>query len=143
MKYEYMLKVWGGFFNKEYRDQHNIEEGYYYFDKCEDRSVFIKKLEDIEKNLKAHYLMVDCREGYNLRTDTVLHRVINYQGKDYHSSRNLGRGYPFYAAETFLENNWYLGFNDYPLGEDFDYSSEDIEVVSEWIDGSFCIEEGL
>jgi len=141
MKYEYMLLVWGGFFNKEFQDIHKIEEGYYYFDTAEERETFVKKLRSIEEDLGAWYLMTLTQEGYHLRKDVILHRVTRFEGKDYHTSTEQIRGCSFETAKYHMENKWYLGFNDYPLGEDFDYDSDKVEVIAEWIEGCFDIGE--
>ena len=66
-----------------------------------------------------------------------MHRVIKYEGKEYYSKYELSPNYPYDAAKYHLENKWYPGFNDYPLGEDFDY--ENVETVQEWITGAFDI----
>ena len=38
-----------------------------------------------------------------------------------------------------MENKWYVGFNDYPMGGDFDYDNEEFEVIQEWISGAFLL----
>ena len=43
-------------------------------------------------------------------------------------------------VEYIIEEKWYPGFNDYPLGEDFDYNSDGFEVIQEWITGGFNVE---
>ena len=42
-----------------------------------------------------------------------------------------------------MENNWYPGFNDYPLGENFDYNENKVTVIQEWITGSFLVKEKI
>ena len=139
MKYEYLLHTWGGFYNEEHKKIHKQEEGYHYFDTKEDRESYIKSLRCIEDKLNARHLMADLDEGYHTRTEVVAHRITRYKGKDYHTTRVFPPCYPFSSAEYFMENKWYLGFNDYPLGMDFDYSDSEVIVVSEWIEGAFSV----
>lgn len=137
MKYEYLLKTWGGFYNKEYKDIHGEVSGLHYFNTKEERDEYLKKLSKIESEMGANALMSTISEGYHTRTITTLHRVIKWKNKEYYSSRKLSPNYPYEGAKYCLENNWYTGFNDYPLGYDFDYENNDIEVVQEWITGAF------
>jgi len=121
MKYEYLLHTWGWFYNKEYKDKHGENSGYHYFDTEEERIEYLKKLKSIEKKLNARHLVITLSEGYNTRTVTTLHRVIKWEEKEYYSNYKISPNYPYDAAKYHLENKWYTGFNDYPLGEDFDY----------------------
>ncbi len=139
MKYEYLLDTWGGFYNKEHQEKHGEKSGYHYFDTEAERSEYLEKLKAIEGKLNAIVLVTTLSEGYNTRTVTTLHRVIKWKGKEYYSCYELSPNYPYDAATYHLENKWYTGFNDYPLGEDFDYENNEIEVVQEWITGSFDI----
>ena len=137
MKYEYLLHTWGGFYNKYYQEKHGEVPGYHYFDSKEERDEYLEKLKKIEIELSAFHLVTILSEGYNTREVTTLHRVIKYEGKEYYSKYELSPNYPYDAAKYHLENKWYPGFNDYPLGEDFDY--ENVETVQEWITGAFDI----
>ena len=137
MKYEYLLHTWGGFYNKYYQEKHGEVSGYHYFDSKEERDEYLEKLKKIEIELSAFHLVTILCEGYNTREVTTLHRVIKYEGKEYYSKYELSPNYPYDAAKYHLENKWYPGFNDYPLGEDFDY--ENVETVQEWITGAFDI----
>ena len=137
MKYEYLLHTWGGFYNKYYQEEHGEVLGYHYFDSKEERDEYLEKLKKIEIELSAFHLVTILSEGYNTREVTTLHRVIKYEGKEYYSKYELSPNYPYDAAKYHLENKWYPGFNDYPLGEDFDY--ENVETVQEWITGAFDI----
>ena len=137
MKYEYLLHTWGGFYNKYYQEKHGEVSGYHYFDSKEERDEYLEKLKKIEIELSAFHLVTILSEGYNAREVTTLHRVIKYEGKEYYSKYELSPNYPYDAAKYHLENKWYPGFNDYPLGEDFDY--ENVETVQEWITGAFDI----
>jgi hypothetical protein len=90
--------------------------------------------------MNARVLMLAFSEGFQCNVRTVLHRVIAFKGKQYYSTRDLGVNYPYDNAKYFLENKWYPGFNDYPLGEDFEFYAQ-VETVSEWITGAFNVSE--
>ncbi len=49
--------------------------------------------------------------------------------------------YPYSTVEYHIENKWYPGFNDYPLGEDFDYEKNKVEIIKEWVVGAFDLDE--
>ena len=137
-KYEYLLITWGGFYNERFKSTHKLEEGYYYFDSLDERTKCISKLIDLESELNARHLMISLHEGFNVRVITTLHRIISYKNKQYYSSYELSPCYPYSVAKYHLENKWYPGFNDYPLGEEFDYSK--VKIVSQWITGNFEID---
>lgn len=139
MKYQYLLHTWGGFYNDEYKSSHNESSGYHYFDTKLERTQYLEKLKEIEAQLSAFHLATDISEGYNTRTNTVLHRVIKWESKEYYSSYILPPNYPYGTAKYHLENKWYPGFNDYPLGEEFDYEKNKVETVQEWITGAFDV----
>lgn len=82
-------------------------------------------------------LMVEEWEGTDCRIPVMLHRVISIDGYSIETSYDMGPCRDYKQAEFFLENKWYPGCNDYPLGEDFDYSKSKIETVAEWITGPF------
>lgn len=136
-KYEYHVLIWGGFFNDEYAKIHNIKEGDYWFNNESERDKFIRELKLIETKLSAKHLMISKSEGYHCRTRTELHRIIKFKNKEYYSKYDMGVNYPYDAAMYHLEWKWYPGFNDYPLGEDFDYNTNEIKVIQEWITGAF------
>lgn len=137
MKYEYLLHTWGGFYNKEY--DHGETEGFHYFDTKELRDDYLKRLRRIEKELNAKYLMTRESEGYHVRAITTLHRVTKWEGKSYYSKHEMSPSCSFWVAKYHLENKWYPGWNDYPLGEDFDYGKNEVEIIQEWITGAFDI----
>jgi hypothetical protein len=141
MKYEYLLHTWGGFYNKEHQDKHGEVEGYHYFDTKQDRSDYLAKLRKIETELNAIRLVAQESEGYNTRTVTTLHRVIKWKGEEYYTKYELSPNYPYDVAKYHLENKWYPGCNDYPLGKDFNYENNDVETIQEWITGSFDISD--
>lgn len=135
-KYEYHVHTWGGFYNKEHKDIHKKESGDFWFNTKEERQSFIDELRTIEKQLNARHLAMTLSEGYCCRIHTVLHRVVEWQGKQYYSSYDMGINYPFGAAKFHLEWKWTCGFNDYPLGEEFDYHKNKPIVIQEWITGA-------
>jgi|688.fasta_scaffold520280_2 hypothetical protein len=135
-KYEYHLHTWGGFYNEQYFKIHQKPPGDFWFDTAEARQQFIDELKAIEEKLDARHLVINLSEGYCCRTNTVLHRVIEWEGKRYYSKYDMGINYPFSAAKYHLEWKWTCGFNDYPLGEDFDYDENQPKVIQEWITGA-------
>jgi hypothetical protein len=141
LKYEYSLFTWGGFYNEKFLKLHKQKAGYHFFDSNEERDSFVVKLRKIEDDLDAKHLMVSKCEGYNARVETVLHRVVKFRDKEYHSKYSLGLCYPYNLAIFYFDNKWYPGFNDYPLGESFDYENNEIEIVQEWIVGAFDIKD--
>ena len=136
LKYEYFLKTWGGFYNEQHKKIHKKEPGNYWFDTAEERASYVAELKKLSEELGAKVLMVDTTiEGYNTRIMTTLHRVIrDSQGEEHYSSYNMGYGWPIDMAKYHMEYKWRPGFNDYPLGEDYDYDS--CEIVQEWVTGS-------
>lgn len=135
--YQYHALTWGGFYNKEYKSIHGLDSGDFIFKTESERDKFIKERKSIESKLGAHSLVFSLSEGFCCDIRTVLHRVVNIDGKDYYSSYDMGINYPFSVASYHLENKWYTGFNDYPLGEDFDYENAKIKKVKEWITGAW------
>ncbi len=138
-KYEYLLNTWGGFYKKEYRKLHGMRPGYHYFNTENERKSYLLTLKEIEKKLNARHLATTLSEGYNCGVITTLHRIINFDNKEHYSKYKMSPNYPYDAAQYYLTWKWYPGFNDYPLGEDFDYDK--VEIVQEWITGAFVIEE--
>jgi hypothetical protein len=135
LKYEYYLYTWGGFYNEEYLKIHNKPKGSFWFNTKEERDSFIQELKDIENKLNAKHLAMNLSEGYCCRIETIAHRVVEYKNKQYYTTYNLGVNYPLSAAKYMIEYKWYPGFNDYPLGEDFnDYNN--LKIIQEWITGA-------
>lgn len=133
-KYKYHVLTWGGFYNDEFKNIHKLEEGDFIFDTKEERNKFINERKDIETKLNVHCLCFYETEGFCCDIRTVLHRVIDFNGKQYYTQYDIGINYPFEAAKYHLENKWCPGFNDYPLGEDFDYTK--VKIIKEWITGA-------
>lgn len=137
MKYEYGLLTWGGFYNKEYQDIHDLQKGYKYFETEKERQDYLDLLHAVESQLNAKYLMSHTFGGYSCREPVTLHRVTSFEGEDYYSCDELFPDTSVQVAEYHLKYKWYLGFNDYPLGEGFDYTQEGVVVKGEWISGNF------
>lgn len=140
LKYEYHLLTWGGFYNEEHQKIHKQISGDFWFNSNEDREKYIDELKEIEAKLGAKYLVVLCTEGYNCRVRTKIHRVCEYKGKQYYSEYDMGINYGIDESAYHLEYKWYPGFNDYPLGEQFDYSNPEFKIISQWVSGAFNIE---
>ena len=133
--YEYYLLTWGGFYNEEHQIEHKFESGDHYFMSEKSRDGYLASLRTIEEDLNARHLASGTHEGFTCHERTVLHRVIEYAGIKFYSRYDIGVGYDYSSAAYHMEWKWYPGFNDYPLGEDFDYT--DVEIISEWITGAF------
>lgn len=133
-KYEYHVRTWGGFYNEEYQSVHKKESGDFWFDTIEARRAYIDELRQIEQTMNARHLALTTTEGFCCRIRTVCHRVIEFDGKQYYTTSDLGVNCSFSVAEYWMSDKWYPGFNDEPLGEDFDYTK--VKVVAEWITGA-------
>jgi len=136
MNYQYGVKVWGGFFNYEHKANHKKEKGEYTFDSETERELFIGELKLIERTLSRPCLATQKYEGYLCDEKITLHRISKHKGMKVHTTENMIPCTKYDEAIYHLENKWYLGFNDYPFGESFDYESEKVEVF-EWVEGKF------
>lgn len=140
-KYRYHVKTWGGFYNDEYRAIHGLEEGDFLFDTEEGRDKFISHLKEIEDRLDARSLVTHTTEGYHCDVHTTCHRICEWEGVEYYTTYNLGVNYDKASADFWMDNKWYPGFNDYPLGRDFEhYDSKGFKVKAEWVTGAFPTE---
>lgn len=139
LKYQYHLLTWGGFYNNEHKEKHGFNEGDYVFDTEKERSEHIEKLKEAELLYpEAKMLAISTSEGYNCNIRTTLHRVVEYEGKEYYSNYDMGINYRYSAAKYHMEYKWYPGFNDYPLGEDFNYNKlDEYQIKQEWVTGAF------
>ena len=140
-KYQYHVSTWGGFYNDEHKAIHGLDDGDFVFDTKQQREAFIERRKEISRKLNAHHLALSLSEGFTCDVRTVLHRVVTINGEQHYSTYDMGINYPFNVAMYHMENKWYPGFNDYPLGEDFDYDSADIKVLQEWITGAMTVNE--
>lgn len=141
MKYEFLLQTWGGFYNEEHKKVHGYEDGYHYFDTEKERAAYIESIKRVEIELGARYFAHSTAEGYHVRDEVIAHRICKHEGKEYHTTCAFPPCYPYIAAKYHVENKWYPGFNDYPLGEDFDYENNKIEIIKEWVVGAFDLDE--
>ena len=134
-EYRYHASTWGGFYNEEFKKIHGLSEGDFIFKTKAEREAFVKCREKIEVDLNARVLCFCLTEGFCCDIHTILHRVVEFNRVRHYSSLDLGINYPFSAARYHLEDKWRPGFNDYPLGENFDYGK--IKIISEWITGAW------
>lgn len=140
-KYKYLLQTWGAlYFLNEAREE-GLESGYHLFNTSKERQAYIDKLEDFAIRHNNPKVMLITKEGYACEKFVTLHRVIKFEGKEYHTTSVLGSDFSYAAAVYYLKHKWTPGFNDYPLGEDFDYDERrgEIEIVQEWITGAFIL----
>jgi len=135
VKYQYHALVWGGFYNSEHQIIHEEKEGDYVFDTLSERDAYVEKLMEISRKLGTH-LRCLVSEGYCCNVRTKGHRVVESDGKRYYSEHDFGVNYPFSTARYHMEEKWTCGFNDYPLGEDFDYKKNPPTIIAEWITGA-------
>ena len=138
MNYQYGVKVWGGFFNDEHRANHGKEEGEYTFDSETARDLFVGELKLIERNIGRLCLVIHKYEGYLCNEKITLHRISKHKDVEVCTTETMFPCTKYDDAVYHLENKWYLGFNDYPFGESFDYENEKVEVC-EWVEGRFAI----
>ena len=104
LKYEYILKYWGGFFN-----DHNIEVHgepdleYQWFDDEEDREAEKMRLKKLAKK-HSHYLterglfndsiiVFAESEGFLTRYRQVIEAKVSYNARIYHIENDLGYGF--------------------------------------------------
>jgi hypothetical protein len=106
-KGEYMLHLWGGFFNPPNKEKHHMEEGYFWFDTNAERMNFLKQYQDAEKKYDARYLAYDFGEGRHTHTRTVAYMIFTVAGKDYPFSYDFGYGYPKESAKYMFEEGNY------------------------------------
>jgi hypothetical protein len=141
-KYEYYLKVWGGFWNEANLKVHGIPETeHLYFSTKEAREEYLEMLEETRKSLGTWDATIAryVAEGYHVRTIPVCHRISEYKGKRVHTIRDWS--FPESnksVLEYHMEYKWYPGFNDYPFGEDERiYDGKQVTIIAEWIEGAF------
>ena len=142
LKFEYYLKIWGGFFNDNWKAIHKREEGEFWFDTRDERDQFVRELRVIELTLGKEYrgaLAMTTSEGLFSRVPVKCHRVCEYMGKQYYSEYTLSPNTLFSEASYWIEHKWYPGFNDYPLGEEFKHYGN-VTILVEWVTGAFDID---
>ena len=107
-KYEYMIHIWGGMFNKDaypsITKDLGITEGYYYFDTKEERQAFKDK---ITEEYRSQGFASDSQEGYLTHKQTVFVGTFEYEGKQYILHENFGYEYPEEVAIFMFEEGNY------------------------------------
>lgn len=107
MKYEFMVHIWGGFFNPEHKSIHKKEPGYYWFGSSEERAKFINDLDLISIELNAHVLMRELCEGFETRYRTIAKMTLEMRGEKYNVGYDFGFAYPEEAAHyMFVDGNF-------------------------------------
>ena len=149
MKYEYYIKLWGGFFNEHNVAKHGFDvKGNHFFNTKIARDVFKEKMLKVCSDLKAKEGHLDIilatreAEGYNVRKKQWLNRVVRYKGEEYHHKYFFA--FPDFTAseaQYHLEWKWDLGCNDDTLNclfpdDNINYD-KDVEIIEEWIEGCF------
>lgn len=105
--YEYHLKTWGGFYNKEHSSVHGKEAGDFWFNTWEDRDKYLHELKLLEKKHGANHLAYTLSEGHDCRKQTVVRITANYLGVTYNFEYNFGYGYGVDNAEfMFTAGNY-------------------------------------
>ena len=106
-KHEYMVHVWGGFFNDQHRAKHGRQPGYYFFDTAEERDRFSATLRAEEEALGARFLAQDKADGRHVRYRTVAKMRLAYKGKEYELEYDFGYAYPVDSARYMFEDGNY------------------------------------
>ena len=102
-KYEYLLHTWGGFYNEEYITVHKEKPGYFFFDTKEELNSYLKKLQYIERVMKATRLMYVIEEGYKVRYKTIAKMDFIYKNKIYKHKEDFGYAYSPDTARFMFE----------------------------------------
>ena len=125
-KYEYLLHVWGGFFNEENIAKHGQLPGYYWFDTHETREKKLRELLELSNKFNAKELAREFHEGFDARLRTVASMVLSHNGHDYPFSYDFGYGYPDHSAVfMFTEGNYSCDCNlSLFLGRKYGHLSE-------------------
>jgi hypothetical protein len=92
-KYEYLLQVWGGFYNEQNKSKHGLDPGYFWFNTEEDRQEYLDNLKEISKKYNAMYLATRLCEGKYVRYKTVATMTLVYQEKQYQYKYDFGFAY--------------------------------------------------
>jgi hypothetical protein len=104
---EYLLHIWGGFFNKEHRVKHGKKPGYYWFTSPEARESFFRELQEIEERLDARFLARSDYDGPLVRKRTIAQMIFIYKGTKYPFEYDFGYGYEESSAEyMFFDGNY-------------------------------------
>lgn len=103
----YYLRVWGGFFNEEFKKIHNREPGHYWFATSEERDAFLEELRGEHKRLNAAPLVSHRESGLWTRTQHIAKMTFVYQGNEYpiEVTHDYGRE-TRYIEWDYRENNY-------------------------------------
>jgi hypothetical protein len=139
---EYVLHVWGGFFNAEHAEKHKQKEGFYWFNSKYARARFRRKLVKMERKYDAHSLAFTEYDGPLIRKRTIAKMVFVYKGIEYPFSYDYGYGYEADNAYYHFHDGDYscdcnrslfiqrMGHDDFPAMEcGNEISIKDFEVV--------------
>lgn len=144
LKYEYGVHTWGGFYNDHNRAIHHFEEGTQYFPTKELRHTYLNSLENARRALTYSdaTLAKHLFEGFNIRDLPVIHRVVEYRGKQYYSKYEYSWPETASVLLYYMENKWYPGLNDDTVEETVGHSVDykEVKIIQEWLSGSIMLE---
>lgn len=95
-KYEYLLHVWGGFWNPWNKEIHNEPETeYLWFDTAEERQAELDRLRKIASELGTWDACIahSMSEGYLTRYRHILHSLVMVDGQIIEVENDLGYGF--------------------------------------------------
>lgn len=105
-KYEYMVQLWGGFFNDKDRNNGPITKGYHWFDTGYERANFIRLARMAAKDA-GEIIAISENEGNDTRTKTIAKMDLVYKDIQYPFEYDFGHGYQGASAEwMFREGNY-------------------------------------
>lgn len=145
---KYMLHAWGGMFNSGNISSTGMIDEYHgikLYDSYDDREHVRTLLSRNYENSKELFpnnrtgLMFSENEGYSLTPKKVAHRVSRYKEEVVETTRDLPLDWTYDTCLYYMQDKWSPGHNDYPFGERFNYDSDDFEVLEEWVEGSFRV----
>lgn len=104
---EYLLNVWGGFFNEGNQVRHGKRPGYYWFNSPDEREAFVNDLMEIEERLDAHYLATRYYDGPLVRKRTIARGSLTYGSTIFNFEYDFGYGYdPEVARYAFTDGDY-------------------------------------
>jgi hypothetical protein len=138
-KYEVVLHIWGGFWNKHNKEKHNIEQGNYFFDSRKEAETYLKEIRGIADSLgtKDSIIAHSIEEGKHVRYRTLAKMTFKKDNKKYPYEYDFGYAYPVEAAEfMFHDGNYGCDCNRSLFIQEQDKTfpkhecGEDIEVLN-------------
>jgi hypothetical protein len=124
-KYEYLLCVWGGFWNPWNKAIHNEPETpYRWFDTKEERDAELDRLRRIAKELGTLDACIAnrCSEGYLTRYQHVVYALVKDGDSIIETENNLGYG--FFSDEEMYERDY-----GYWLDEKWDSPDDEAKLL--------------